>query len=93
VSLTFLSRRQQQLQQVGNILQEFGKNSQWEEINKQWKHDPKDTSIDWAMVEREIPHPEIVQTIKQGMEQKWENQMFEEEVKVTIANVALRNDG
>jgi hypothetical protein len=67
---------------LNNQLQEFGRNSPWEEINKQWKHGSKDTSIDWATLEKEFPHPEIVEAIKEGMNQKWQNQMFEEEMKV-----------
>ncbi len=67
---------------LNNALQEFGRDAQWEDIQKQFKHDPSKTTIDWAYLEQEFPFPQLVQGFKEEIEKsKWQEQKFEEELK------------
>ena len=74
--------RQQQLHQLNNALQEFGRDAQWEEIQKQFKHDPSKPTIDWAYLEEQFPFPALVKGFKEEIEKsKWQEHKFEEELK------------
>lgn len=57
-----------QLQQINNVFADLQKDSKWSDIEKQFKHDPNARSIDWAYLEENLKHPEIVAAYKDALE-------------------------
>ena len=66
--LFFVFFRVAQLQQINNVFGELHKDSQWADIEKQFKHDPSSRTIDWDYLQENLKYPEIIAAYKESLD-------------------------